>query len=154
MNKLRRALIAAALAIGFAVPGALVVRAQVRRPYRNGSVWQVNFIRMKPGMETAYLTYIASDWKREQEAEKKAGLSLSYKVLQSEPHNAGDFNLILMTEYKDLATLEANEAKQDALLQTVTGDDAKQRQGYKDRLEIREVLAQRLAREIVLEPRP
>jgi hypothetical protein len=36
----------------------------------------------------------------------------------------------------------------------VTGDDAKQRQGYKDRLEIREVLAQRLAREIVLEPRP
>ena len=59
-----------------------------------------------------------------------------------------------MTEYKDLATLEANEAKTDALLQTVAGDDAKQRQGYKDRLEIREVLAQRLAREIVLEPRP
>jgi hypothetical protein len=154
MKKLRRALIAAALALAFAVPGALMVRAQVKRPYRNGSVWQVNFIRMKPGMETAYLSYIANDWKREQEAEKKAGLSLSYRVLQTEAHNAGDFNLILMTEYKDLATLEANEAKQDALLQTVAGDDAKQRQGYKDRLEIREVLAQRLAREIVLEPRP
>ena len=154
MNKLRRVLIAAALVLAFAVSGALVARAQVKRPYRSGSVWQVNFIRMKPGMETAYLNYIASDWKREQEAEKKAGLSLSYKVLQTEAHNAGDFNLILMTEYKDLATLEANEAKQDALLQTVAGDDAKQRQGYKDRLEIREVLAQRLAREIVLEPRP
>ena len=154
MSKLRRALIAGALTLAFAVPGAYVVRAQVKRPYRNGSVWQVNFIRMKPGMETAYLSYIAGDWKREQEAEKKAGYSLSYKVLQTEAHNAGDFNLILMTEYKDLATLEANEAKQDALLQTVTGDDAKQRQGYKDRLEIREVLAERQAREIVLEPRP
>ena len=132
MNKRRRVVIAAALAIAFAVPGALVVRAQVKRPYRNGSVWQVNFIRMKPGMETAYLNYIANDWKREQEAERKAGLSLSYKVLATEAHNAGDFNLILMTEYKDLATLEANEAKQDALLQTVTGDDAKQRQGYKE----------------------
>lgn len=154
MSKLRKALIAIALVFAFAVPGALVVRAQAKRPYRNGSAWQVNFIRMKPGMETAYLTYVANDWKREQEASKKAGFSLSYKVLQTEAHNAGDFNLILMTEYKDLATLEANEGKTEALLQTVVGDDEKQRQGYKDRLEIREVLAQRLAREIVLEPRP
>ena len=99
MSKLRRALIAAALAIAFVVPGALVVKAQVKRPYRSGSVWQVNFIRMKPGMETAYLSYIANDWKREQEAEKKAGYSLSYRVLQTEAHSAGDFNLILMTEY-------------------------------------------------------
>jgi len=34
-------------------------------------------------------------------------------------------------------------------LQTVIGDDNKQRQGYRERLEIREVLADRLAREIV-----
>jgi hypothetical protein len=33
------------------------------------------------------------------------------------------------------------------------GSDEKIRQGYKDRLEIREVLGERLAREIVLEPR-
>ena len=77
MSKLRKALIAIALVFAFAVPGALVVRAQAKRPYRNGSAWQVNFIRMKPGMETAYLTYVANDWKREQEASKKAGFSLS-----------------------------------------------------------------------------
>lgn len=41
------------------------VFAQVNRPYRNGSVWSIGFIRMKPGMETAYLNYIATDWKRE-----------------------------------------------------------------------------------------
>ena len=129
------------------------IYAQVRRPYRNGSVWTLAFIRMKPGMETAYLNYIATDWKKEQEELKKAGLSVSYKVLTTEGHNAADFNIILMTEYKDLATLEANEAKQDALAQRVVGDDEKQRQGYRERLEIREVLADRLAREIVLEPR-
>jgi hypothetical protein len=39
------------------------------------------------------------------------------------------------------------------LFQKVIGDDQKQMQGYKDRLEIREVLGTRLAREIVLEPR-
>lgn len=129
------------------------IYAQVSRPYRNGSVWTLAFIRMRPGMENAYLNYVATDWKKNQEESKKAGLILSYKVLTTESHNAGDFNIILMTEYKDLATMEANEGKADALAQRVVGDDEKQRQGYRERLEIREVLADRLAREIVLEPR-
>lgn len=130
-----------------------VVYAQVSRPYRNGSVWNVAFIRIKPGMDAAYLNYLATDWKRSQEAAKKEGLILSYKVLTTEAHGAGDFNVLLMTEYKDLATMEANEAKADTLAQQVVGNDAKQMQGYKERLEIREVLQDRLAREIILEPR-
>jgi len=48
---------------------------------------------------------------------------------------------------------ETNEAKADNLLQTVIGTDEKQMQGYRDRLQIREVQETRLAREIVLEPR-
>ena len=129
------------------------VFAQVSRPYRNGSVWSIGFIRMKPGMETAYLNYVATDWKRDQEALKKDGLILSYKVLQTEAHGATDWNLMLLTEYKDMATMEANEAKEDALYQRTIGNDDKQRQGYRERLEIREVMAGRLAREIILEPR-
>jgi hypothetical protein len=145
-------LLAAALAVAILLL-AVTVYAQVSRPYRNGSVWTVAFIRMKPGMETAYLNYIATDWKREQEELKKDGQTLSYKVLTSEPHNPEDFNIMLMTEYKDMATLEANEPKADALAVRVIGNDEKQRQGYRERLEIREVQGNRLAREIVLEPR-
>jgi hypothetical protein len=129
------------------------VYAQVNRPYHNGSVWDVAFIRMKPGMETAYMNYVAGQWKVEQEAQKKDGNVLSYKVLSVEGHNPGEFNLMLMTEYKNLATMEANEDKADAVAQRVIGDDEKQRQGYKDRLEIREVMGNRLAREIILEPK-
>ena len=132
---------------------SVVIVAQVSRPYRNGTVWNVAFIKMKPGMETAYLNYIATDWKRNQEASKKDGLILSYKVLTTEAHGTTDWNIMLMTEYKDMATMEANEAKADALLQKVIGDDQKQMQGYRERLEIREVMGNRLAREIVLEPR-
>lgn len=145
--------LAAALAASLLLLAASVY-AQVKRPFRNGSVWSVSYIRMKPGMETAYLNYIATDWKRNQEASKKEGLILSYRVLTTEPHNPQDFNIMLMTEYKDLATLEANQDKADALAQRVIGDDAKQMQGYRERLEIREVLGVRQAREIVLEPRP
>jgi hypothetical protein len=131
---------------------SVVVFAQVNRPFRNGTVWSIGFIRMKPGMETAYLNYVAGDWKREQDALKKDGQIISYKILQTEAHGSTDFNLMLLTEYKDLATYEKNLEKADALLQTVIGDDNKQRQGYRERLEIREVLADRIAREIVLEP--
>ena len=132
----------------------LTVYAQVKRPYRPGSVWNLAFIRMKPGMDAAYLTYVATTWKANQEAAKKEGLIVSYKVLTTEGHGTTDFNIILMTEYKDLATMEANVPKADALAQRMEGDDAKQMQGYKERAEIREILADRVAREMVLEPKP
>jgi hypothetical protein len=129
------------------------VFAQVNRPYHNGTVWNIAFIRIKPGMDTAYMNYLAGQWKAEQEAQKKDGNILSYKVLSVEGHTPGEFNLMLMTEYKNLATMEANEDKSEAVAQKVVGDDEKQRQGYRERLEIREVMGDRLAREIILEPK-
>jgi len=129
--------------------------AQAKRPYRNGSVWEMNFIRMKPGMESAYLTYLAGDWKKEHEAMKKEGLVLSYKVITSEGHTPGDWNVLLMTEYKDLATMEANAEKAESVVMSALAtDEQKVRQGYKDRLEIRDIIGDRTAREIVLEPKP
>ena len=129
------------------------VYAQVNRPYHDGSVWDVEFIRMKPGMETAYLNYIAGPWKTQAEAQKKDGNILSYKVLSVEAHTPGEWNLMLMTEFKNLATMEANQDKAEALAQKVVGNDEKQMQGYKERSEIREVIGNRLAREILLEPK-
>jgi hypothetical protein len=58
-----------------------------------------------------------------------------------------------MSEYKDLATYEASYQKAEDVAQKLLGGDEKIRQGYKERLDIREVLGERLAREIVLEPR-
>ena len=127
--------------------------AQVNRPYHNGSVWAIGVIQMKPGMDGAYKNYLANDWKKSQEAMKKEGIILSYMVIQTETHGATDWNMLLLTEYKDLATFEANQTKADNLAQTVVGDDAKQMQGYRDRLLIREILGNRLARQIVLEPK-
>lgn len=132
---------------------SVAVVAQVHRPFHNGSVWSISFIKMKPGMETAYLNFVAGDWKREQEALKKDGQIISYKVITTEAHGSNDWNIMLMSEYKDLATMEANESKADNLAQTVIGNDDEQIKGYRERLQIREVLDVRTAREIVLEPR-
>ena len=130
----------------------LSLYAQMNRPFHHGSVYSIAFIQVKPGMNVAYLTYLTTDWKREQEAMKAAGIILSYKVLTTEAHSATDWNMMLLTEYKDLATMEANEKKVDALGQKVVGNDEQQQQGYKDRLAIREVTGVRLAREVVLAP--
>lgn len=127
--------------------------AQIVRPTHNGTVWTLAFIHVKPGMDSAYDKYLAGDWKKEQEGLKAAGMILSYKVIATEAHSPTDWDLMLMVEYKDLATLEANEDKADAMLQKMFGGDEKVMQGYKDRSEIREVLGTRLAREIILEPK-
>jgi hypothetical protein len=133
---------------------ALAAYAQmVNRPYHNGSVWNLTFARIKPGMDTAYLAYLTTNWKREQETAKQEGLILSYKVLGTESHGSNDWNLLLMVEYKDLATMEANQPKTDALDQRLFGSDQQQQQGYRERADIREIVGDRVAREIILSPR-
>jgi hypothetical protein len=133
---------------------ALAAYAQmVNRPYHNGSVWNLTFVRIKPGMDTAYLGYLTTNWKREQETARQEGLILSYKVLGTESHGSNDWNLLLMVEYKDLGTMEANEPKTDALGQRLFGSDQQQQQGYRERADIREIVGDRVAREIILSPR-
>ena len=149
--KIKRILVGS-LVVALLIAG-ISVYGQVNRPYHNGSVWNIGFIRIKPGMDTAYMNYVAGQWKAEQEAQKKDGNILSYKVLSVEGHTPGEWNLMLMTEYKNLATMEASEDKAEAVAQRVVGNDEKQMQGYKERAEIREVMGNRLAREIILEPK-
>ena len=141
------------LVVTASVVAQMTTSAAPARSYSNGSVWNIAFIRMKPGMESAYLTYVATDWKRQQEALRQDGLVVSYRVIQTEGHSPTDWNLMLMTEYKDLASMEAGVPRVDAITQRVVGNDETQQQGYRNRAEMREVLGARLAREIRLVPR-
>ena len=69
------------------------------------------------------------------------------------PHGSNDWDVMLMTEYKDLATMEANQAKADTLSASLVGGDQKMEQGYRDRTSIRDLVGTRLAREVVLQSR-
>ena len=148
----RERLLGICLAVCLLLLGASVY-AQMVRPVHDGTVWELSFIHVRSGMGAAYDKYLASEWKKEQEALKTAGMILSYKVIATEAHSPNDWDLMLMVEYKDLTTLEANEDKADAMLQKMFGGDEKVMQGYKERSEIRDVLGTRLAREIILEPK-
>ena len=144
--------IASALAAGCLLLFALPTMAQ-SKPYHEGSVWQMQCVHVKAGMEDRYARYLAGDWKKEQDAMQKAGYVLSYKAISTEAHNPTDCTVILMTEYKDLTTMEANADKAEQLGQQLFGGTPKIEAGYMDRASYRDIIGSRLAREIVLEPK-
>jgi len=124
------------------------------RPYHDGPVWDIAFIKAKPGVGLKYMYYLAGDWKTEQEALKQAGLVLDYKVIGTESHGTTDWDIMLMTEFKDLATMEAQQDKREEVAdKALKSDDKKMIAGYEERASWREIVGSRLAREIVLEPK-
>jgi len=123
------------------------------KPYHEGPVWEIQYIHAKAGMEDRYLRYLAGDWKKEQDAMKKAGYVLNYMVITTEAHNPADPNVILMVQFKDMTTLEANAEKMEELGQQIFGGQSKVEAGYNDRSNYRDVIGARLGREIVLEPK-
>jgi hypothetical protein len=148
------ALLAVALGVSMSA-GAQQAQPQTTvKPYHSGPVWDIAFIRVKPGMDDRYMRYLADEWKREQEGLKNAGYILDYKVIQTESHSPQDYNVLLMTQFKDLATLEANEDKMEELAQQMFGGMPKIESGYQDRASYREIMGDRLGREIILEPKP
>jgi len=132
-----------------------LTQAQIpTRPFHDGPVWDITFVKAKPGIGLKYMNFLATEWKTEQEALKKAGLTLDYKVIATEAHGTNDWDLMLMTEFKDLATMEANQDKREEVAdKALQSDDKKMIAGYEERASWREIVGDRLAREIILEPK-
>jgi hypothetical protein len=142
------------LLLAVAFLSSVAARAQQPRPFHNGPIWDISFVRVHYGQQDRYLAFLAGEWKQTQEAMKKAGYILDYKVITTEPHDAHDYDVILMTEFKDLTSLEANEDKMRDLEEQQFGGVQKLEAGVRERSSFREVLGGRLGREIILEPKP
>jgi len=142
-RKLALAIFAGALML------AITATAQVYKYYSPGSVWTVTTIRIKSGMDQAYLSYLDGEFKKESDAQIKAGYMKSYKILRTLDDDAS-WNLLILREYKSLAAMEADAEKADALALQTSGNDDVQMKGYEDRSKIREVLATKNARELML----
>jgi hypothetical protein len=145
MRKLFKALLVTAVVAGAATP----VVAQVHKYFTPGTVWTVTMIRTTAGMDQMYLQYLDTQFKKGEDAQVKAGFEKSYKILRT-MDDGGAWNLLILREYPNLAAVEANEEKSDALAQQVQGGDDVQMQGYQDRSKYREVVGTRYARELTL----
>jgi hypothetical protein len=110
------------------------------RHYNDGPVVNVSAIRTVDGHFDDYLQWLATTYKKQQEAAKKAGLILSYRVLLVEPRSPGDPDIYLVTEFKNWAALDGLGGKLDAVSTQIEGSLEKANQSQSDRAKIRTVL--------------
>lgn len=119
------------------------------RSYQNGSAWTVGFVQVKNGMNRDYLNSLKTTWKAMQDEGVKQGLILSYKILEGNASNPEDWQMMLMVEYKNLAAMEGNEAKWDAIQKQVVGNEEDQKKLREMRVNMRTMYGTKILREIV-----
>lgn len=145
--KLMSILFGAALLLSLSLPAQSVAQGL---PYTEGSVWSVGFVKTIPGMTNDYYKNLADNWLKMNEAAKKEGLVLSYKVLYGPAANTEDWDIMLMIEYKNMAAMDGMAEKMEALGTKLLGSQDTRKVGAIKRNEIREILGGKLVREIIL----
>ena len=132
------------------VIGADLVRAQSDAPYTEGPVWVITMVKTKPGMSDDYLKTLAKIYKSTNDEMKKQGLIMDYKVLLGDNSNPQDFDILLMVEFKNMAAFDNQREKTDPIADKILGSEEVQRQGAIKRMEIREIMGNKLMREVTL----
>jgi hypothetical protein len=119
-------------------------------PFENGTVLDVASIQTKDGHFNDYMRWLASDWKRQEEALKKAGVITDYHVYLVQNQRAGEPDIFLTQTYKNMAVFDATQAQQYALQAKIAGSIAKSDQGQASRGSMRTLMGDVMMREAVL----
>lgn len=146
---IKRRIAACAAFVGLAVT-SVVALADGDHKYTEGMVVNVAAIRTEYGKFDDYMNYLGTTWKAQQEASKKAGYIVSYRVITVEPRTENDPDIYLVTNYKNWAALDDATAKADAIAKQVEGSLAAANKGAVDRGKIRRVLGSWTGQELVL----
>ena len=120
------------------------------RPYTEGSVWDVTYVKTEPGQYNAYLADLQRVWKQVNEAAMEKGYVLSYRILSAPSGHPGDWDLMLMVEYPDMASFDGADEKFDPLVERVIGNLDDQSSATVERSRLRVIQGSKLAREITL----
>ena len=138
----------AALCLTAAVP---VLAADDSAPsFQNGTVWDFADVKTTDGHFDEYMSWLAGPWKQQQEALKKAGYIISYKVLLVADPRHGEPDIILATEYANMAAFDRSTTEVYATMAKLFGPLPKASKEQADRGAIRTIMGDMLAREAVL----
>ncbi len=123
--------------------------AQSDKPYTEGPVWMVNFVQTKAGMSETYLRDLSTHWVKIAKEAEAEGIIMDYKVLQSHPATPSDWDLMLLIEIKNYAVLDGIGKKMDALAEKLLGSEDTQHQTALSRNDMRILLGDKLAQELI-----
>ena len=127
---------------GFALVLAVPASAQqATRPYSEGTVTDVQYIRVKPGQFDAYMTFLAGPYKQLMEGQKKAGVITDWAVYSSDNRDEKDWNIALTTTYKNMAALDNLRDRADPVTKQVYGSTDRSNEAMVKRSEMRDIEA-------------
>jgi hypothetical protein len=121
-----------------------------RAPYTEGTVWNLQFIRVKPGLQDDYLNNIRATTKNLLDEAKRQGLILSYHYISAPAATPEDWDVLVMVEYKNYAALDGLREKVEPLAAKTIGGESNRRTRAGQRNEIREVVGTKFGRELIL----
>jgi len=120
------------------------------RDWNDGPVINVSSIRTVDGHFDDYMHWLATTYKKQQEAAKKAGLITSYRVIVIEPRGPNEPDILLVTEFKNWAALDHLGSKLDQISAQIEGSIEAAAKSEVDRAKIRTVLGSRTQQEAIL----
>jgi hypothetical protein len=123
---------------------------QAARPYTEGTVTDVQYIRVKPGRLDDYMAFLAGPYKQLMEGEKKAGVITDWGVFRSDNRDEDDWNIALTTTYKNMAALDNLRDRTDPIDAQVYGSSVKSNAAMVKRAEMREIVGNRLLRQLIV----
>lgn len=136
--------------VGLALFGLVAsATAQEVKPYKEGAVTSLSYIKIKPGKFDEYMKFLGGDYKRLMEAYIKAGLVVRYGVYTTRPRNPNEADLILAVTSPNYAALDKVDER-EAISAKLIGSSAAQAKGAIDRGAMREILGGELVQEIIL----
>jgi L-rhamnose mutarotase len=142
-----RALSLSGVALLLAIPAA---GQQASRPYTEGGVTDVQYIRVKPGHFDEYMAFLAGPYKQLMDAQKKAGVITGWSIYQSDNRDEQDWNIVLTTSYKNMAALDNLPDRVDPITKQVYGSLEKSSDAMVKRSEMRDIVGNRLLRELTV----
>jgi len=123
--------------------------AQVGVTYDEGPVTQITYLKIEYGHFNEYVDWLNSTWKPLNEAKKKAGLIIDYRVYTASPRKPEEPNVIFMITYPNMAALD-QRAEEDAMAVQMIGSANDQDKARIARSAYRQRLGTELIREVIL----
>ena len=118
--------------------------------WEKGTVWDYGEIKTVDGHFDDYMKWLAGPWKGQQEAMKKAGMIKSYKVLLVADPRKDEPDIILATEYANMAAFDISTKQEYAMGEKIWGSLSKASQEQAARGAIRTVMGDKVVREAIL----
>ena len=123
--------------------------AQLGTTYNEGPVTEVTYLKIEYGHFDEYVDWLNSTWKPLNEAKKKAGLIVDYKVFTAHPRKPEEPNVIFMITYKNMAAFD-RRIEENAVAVEMIGSAKEQDEARIARNAYRKRLGTELIREIIL----